>query len=154
MRIHTNTLTAVDVYTAAGIAGATVETLTEHGSRSRARAFNVKLSGSSSHRPNDRGRSDCYAATWDEWGIFLAELFKRDDSVTVPNVYPDAEVFHWMTGNRFESLTLAAQHRNHRWEYSGESVTGSYFVRQCSGCEAIQRHANKSALAMIFGRDL
>lgn len=83
MKIHSNTLTVQDIRAAVPDGcylarhyiddeRATVHTL---GSRTRDHAFSVRLSGSSKstmrHLPDK-------SATWDEWGIFLARLFKLD----------------------------------------------------------------------------
>ena len=66
MRIHSNTLTSQGVYNAARVARATVETLSEHGSRSRSHAFEVKLSGESRRRPNGAVSSDASSASWSQ----------------------------------------------------------------------------------------
>lgn len=88
MRIHTDRLTESDIYTAARHARADVVVLTEHGSRSRDHAFNVKLEGESRRRPNGgasgKGYASGYAATWDQWGVFLAILFDIDPDAFTP----------------------------------------------------------------------
>jgi hypothetical protein len=149
MRIHTDTLSYADVYAAAERAGNGVNvTATRRGSRKRDHAFNVYLTGTSSRRPNSQSGDyahDGHAATWDEWGMFLAELFRRDPAATVPGVYETAEHFRWATGARFDTLTPDQQHgaAGHRWEY--EQVAGrSYSVATCVGrkgytCTAIKR---------------
>jgi len=111
------------------------------GSRSRAVAWDVKLTGTSSRRPNGGNRGadgDAYAATWDEWGMFLAELFRRDPDATIPGVYESEAHFRWSTGERFDDLAPAQQHRNHRWEHEGKAATGTYYVSTCK-CGARQR---------------
>lgn len=138
MRIHANTLTPVDIYEAAGIAGAEVENLDDHGSRSRARAFNVTLSGAGPTggrwgNSGKNGAADHRAASWDQWGIFLAELFRRDDSTTVPHVYATAADFAWLTGDRYDDLKLADAHHNHRWDWSAAGG-------ECK-CGAVRRRA-------------
>lgn len=118
-----------------------------HGSRSHVRSLEVKLTGTSTRRPNDRGASDDYAATWDEWGMFLARMFAADPDMvagTVKNpIYACADHFRWSTGGRYDTLTADAQHRNHRWEFSGMFATGNASVFECSGgkspCGAIRR---------------
>lgn len=121
MRIHTDKLSALDIYAAANFtAGARVDEVTEHGSRTRARAFRFYLLGSSSFRPNQRDHGpDDYAATWDEWGIVIGQLFARDPAAHFGrNSYRSAEDFHYKTGHRFVPgfITPAMQHRRHRWE--------------------------------------
>lgn len=152
MRIHTDILTTRDIELAAVRAGDFVRvTVTEHGSRKRARAFNVTLTGTSSRRPNN-GTSgeydpDAYAATWDEWGMFLGELFRRDPGAVVPNVYESGEHFRWVTGARFDTLTPDQQHgaAGHKWSGAYPNLTGAYFVAECLGnkgkpCAATTRH--------------
>jgi hypothetical protein len=153
MRIHGNKITDGALRRAAmsaGMANVTVR-FTPHGSRSRALAYEVQLRGTSPRRANSGRygadtRSASYAAgehaaTWDEWGMFLAALFDADPSVTVPRVYDSAEHFHWATGDRFRTLTADRQHRpGHRWEHTGESATGAYSVSRCRKCNAIVRY--------------
>lgn len=85
MKIHSNILTEQDIreavpagcYLAGHYAkdGVTWASVHREGSRKRQNGFTVRLSGSSKstmHSLPDK------AATWDEWGIFIAELFRRD----------------------------------------------------------------------------
>lgn len=105
MRIHTDTLTSADVYNACDAATRSVSgtktvrptRLELHGSRKRARAFDVILTGSNSRRQN--GGQD-YAATYDEWGYFLAHLFARDPQMTC-DYYDDAADFQTKTDRRY-----------------------------------------------------
>lgn len=137
MRIHTNTLTRDDLMAAARVAGVSFYRLEEKGSRSAARAFDFILEGSG--RRGGQFGGNYSSATWDEWGIALAELFRRDPQARVPGVYEDGEHFRWVTGARFDELAPAQQHRQHRWNYTGECVTGAYHVRDCKGCTAHMR---------------
>lgn len=109
MRIHTDVLTSSDIYVAARHARVDVVTLTEHGSRSRARAFNVKLEGESRRRPNGGSSGAAYAsgyaATWDQWGVFLGILFDIDPAMVTP-YYVDRDNFQIRTGGRFTAPTL------------------------------------------------
>lgn len=152
MRIHTSTLTEDDVRQAAKIAGVGVYRLGRHGSRKRDHAFDVIIEEMDGRRGNSgkRGASgDYYAASWDAWGVFLAELFRRDDTMTVPGTYHSAEHFHWATTDRFrEDVT---EHRNHRWQYVGESLTGTYITNECRGCGAQQRWCAADAWERISG---
>lgn len=113
MRIHTDTLTESDIYKAAWFARVDVVKLTRHGSKSRDHAYDVKLEGESRRRPNG-GASGVsygsgYAATWDQWGVFLSVLFDLDNGdtfdpsapMTIPAAYADRDGFHERTGNRF-----------------------------------------------------
>jgi hypothetical protein len=96
MRIHTSA-TMADVQMAGAVARVTFTVLTEHRSRSRDRAFEVILSGESRRRQN--GGSE-YAATWDQWGVFLARLFTVDPRMHCW-AYRDAEDFARKTDGRF-----------------------------------------------------
>lgn len=104
MRIHTDHLTTSDIYTAARHARVDVVVLTEHGSRSRDHAFNVKLEGESRRRPNGgasgKGYASGYAATWDQWGVFLAILFDIDPAMVTP-YDASREAFLARTAERF-----------------------------------------------------
>jgi hypothetical protein len=101
MRLHTNTHTWRSVHEALGRAIAKgkvaehvmLDTCAEYRSQSRARGIEIQL-GTYDKEPGDGRRwtnsgnrganSDAnqgtglYAATWDEWGWFLAELFDAD----------------------------------------------------------------------------
>ncbi len=136
MRLHTN-LTSADIYEAARTAGVDLDKAEAHGSRKRDRAFEVKLTGNSRRRPNggNYGAGDAYAATWDQWGIFLAVLFARDPALTCW-AYDGAEAFGYATNWRFESLTLANSHGDHTFRYAG--TPREY---KCTKCDAIQRSA-------------
>lgn len=50
------------------------------------------------HSPYEFAR---YAATYDEWGWFLVELFDRDPSAKVAGVYRDHQHFHERTRYAF-----------------------------------------------------
>jgi hypothetical protein len=90
------------------------ENLTEHGSRTHERAFNVKLwsqnrttiSGATRRRPNPGtgnrfGGMGAYAATFDEWGYFLAALFEADPHARVVHAYSDRADFHERTNRAY-----------------------------------------------------
>ena len=145
MRIHANTITADDIREAAEYAGVTLERCTEHGSRSRARAFDVILNGSG-REGGQWGTGTGKSAVWDEWGIFLSMLWARDDSVTVPRVYVDRESFQWSTGHRYDGLRREGIHANHKWNFDGHSAAGSYSVQSCK-CGAIRRWRTITKLA-------
>lgn len=150
MRIHTDAVTEQDIREAARFAGVSIVNLSRHGSRSRHHALEVTFSGSSKYG-GQYGGLDYSAATWDEWGIVLGVLFDRDPRMIAggPNGYVGAIDYHWQTGHRFsrneaepggaaDVVTPATQHRRHRWEYSGETVTSTYHVSQCR-CGAVSR---------------
>jgi len=147
MRIHTDILTEADIHDAAREARVSYAGggFTRHGSRSRDHAFNVLLTGESKRRPNggNYGAADDYAATWDQWGVFLAVLFDRDPNMKTP-YYVDAHDFHVRTNDRFnpdgndraEGLGYwpADAHGDHRFEYAGVPREQS-----CKKCSAVVR---------------
>lgn len=149
MKIHYNNLSARDFYNAAQKAGVDFERFDDKGSKSHKSAYDVILSGSSNRRPNSGkyGASDSFAATWDEWGVFLAELYFKDPSVKAGDAYMNQDHFNWSTGYRYtEAFT---EHKNHKWFSNGESVTGSYYVSYCD-CGASRRFANKDYVLENF----
>lgn len=114
MRIHSDTLTYYHLTDAAKAAatpedGSVYVDMMMHGSRSRARAFEVGLSGDGTRNKRrrnpgagNRDRSDLdYAATWEAWGRFLAYLFRVDPNMT-STYYSDENDFHTKTNGQFE----------------------------------------------------
>lgn len=145
MRLHTDTLTASNIYAAAsaqGMRGVSVDVVSR-GSRIRGHAFDVHLTGTSSRRTNTGHRGaehygGDFAATWDEWGMFLGALFVADPFMVAGSglksaVYAGAAHFRDMTVGRFIdddgrggwSLILTAPHQHdragHRWQYVSQS---------------------------------
>lgn len=100
MRIHT-TADRLDVATAARKAGIYLEKFNTHGSRSHRHAFEVIASGESPHRINSGKFGHEYAASWDQWGIFLAAIYAVDPTAK-SWAYTDADDFHAKTGHRFD----------------------------------------------------
>lgn len=151
MRIHSNKLQYSDLWEAAQAARVDMD-MTRHGSRSHEYAFNVKLTGESKRRPNSgkRGAGDDFAATWDQWGVFIAILFDKDPSIKMTH-YENRHDFHVMTNNRFlpyngkdagghdhvpADLDLywpADAHGDHRFEWEGVPRQ-----RKCKKCSATQ----------------
>lgn len=134
MKIHSDILTESDIHAAtcaAGMRGVDADVITR-GSRSRKRSLDMKLTGTSTRRPNpgtgSRGYSDDYAATWDEWGMVINALFDIDPKAIIGQ-YPSAAHFHAATRTRFENLTAPYQHGNHKFEYEGG-------IMACKFCEA------------------
>lgn len=142
MRIHTNLITGVDIYAAThNLPGVTV-TATEHGSRSHARAFEVRLEGNGSHRNSGRYGADTaeQAATWDEWGAFLSALYEIDPNALWGSqkhpVYRDRAHYHYLTNWRFiedvdPGFLPSDTHKRHNWQWDASGA-------QCSKCSARQ----------------
>jgi hypothetical protein len=144
MKIHTS-LSQESIYRAARLAGVDFERLNEHGSRSHPHAFDVILSGSGTTggqwgNSGKDGAAPYKAATWDEWGIFLAAVFGADETAKA-TYYESADDFHWQTGGRFRMLRRDSQHLRHKWSFQGECVTGAYWVHECK-CGAVKRMGN------------
>ena len=142
MFIHSNVLTYRHFYDAAAFAGPGVQVieLDRLGSRTRHAKFKFSLTG---HSPFQRGfgasKDGEKAASWDEWGIFLARLFMIDpDAHCGKYGYQSEEHFHWITGNRFRTLHPRNQHKRHKWGLGQPSAGGVYSVAQCE-CGAIHR---------------
>lgn len=123
MRIHTSA-TEADLETAADLAGVNFVRVAEHGSRTRERAFEVILSGSSSQTIQGGGRK---AATWDEWGVFLAYLYGIDPDLCCW-AYNSVHGFNTLTGGRFVNGWPNDAHGDHSWEWRA----GGGYCRRCS----------------------
>jgi len=137
VRFHSSFLEDSDFRRAARTAGVGFTRFDLKGSRSRDRAWDIILTGSSSRNQNMGGEDK--AATWDEWGVFLGALFNLDPTAVVPKVYEGGEHYHWSTGNRFlRPLSHEMRHRQHKWEWTGRNVTGAYTVHECQ-CGALMR---------------
>ena len=128
MRIHTNLLTESDIR---GLVPATayVGKLSTHKSRKRSHAFELNLGGSG-RTGGQWGQQDGKAATWDEWGMFLAALYEADPDAVTP-YYEDADDFDFRTGGRFDDLTPEEQHTQHHWEHEGVWGGATHFY--CKG---------------------
>lgn len=131
MKIHSDKLLPNAFESACEAAGVELDDFEQCGSRSRKRAFKFSLTGSSNH---NRGfGAPGKAATWDEWGIFLAYLFRIDPNAHCgKGSYESEEDFHWKTDNRFMFLSRRNQHKQHKWVPLGNHTS------ECE-CGATQR---------------
>lgn len=147
MKIHYNNLTYSDLHKAASKAGVTIERDDFAGSKTHKGKVDIILSGDSSYNVNFS--SEAYkAATYDQWGIFLNELFTIDPTIKAGDAYVNVEHFHWSTGNRYASEFET--HKTHKWEYQGITVGNGYNVHHCTKCSAIRRFANKDYIKENF----
>lgn len=136
MKIHTK-LTEDNIRHAADVAGVWLAKFETTKSRSHPYRYDMIISGTSGRRSQWR-QKEVPAATWDEWGIFLGEIFRLDPNAKTPD-YADTDEFHWKTGGRFLTLKPKDQHRQHQWTHDVSiACTGAYFVHQCK-CGAITR---------------
>lgn len=118
MRIHTDVLTSEDFYRAISAAGLSpdvwVDECNVRGSRRRNRAFEVRLAaepgrdkGGKARRPRNSGQYGAEngdyqkAATYDEHGYWMAELFRKDPTLIIQGCYDGAAKFHALTKQRF-----------------------------------------------------
>lgn len=141
MRIHTSdSVTYSTIFDAAKFAGVQVD-VTNHNSRTHETAWEVKLTGSSNRRPNNRGTwrdNDDYAATWDEWGMFLGFIFWIDPDTRCGSVkypaYDGAADFEYKTDCRFIANHKPENlHGDHRW------TVGVPGEQSCKTCSAVRR---------------
>jgi hypothetical protein len=137
MRIHTNRFHALDIYAAANFtAGATVECVREHGSRTRLRAFDFYITGDSPYRHAfGKDTIGAYAASWDQWGLMLGQLFSIDPAAHTGRYgYRSSNDFHYKTGHRFVPgfLRPSDTHRRHKWNRS-------YDYQAICECGAVNR---------------
>lgn len=151
MRIHTR-LDRATIEMAARYAGAGFIRLEPFRSRKASHGYDVILSGSG-RTGGQYGAVDGRTATWDEWGIFLAALFRRDAETTA-GPYLCAAHFEWSTNNRYDELAQERQHARHAWRIEGVSVGGAYRVSKCE-CGAARREIMPGhTWAEISGEDL
>lgn len=102
MRIHTDKLTASDL--TGNLPDGCSINIMNHGSQSRDHAFEVQLRGWGSRhnrRPNSgkRGGSNSegmFAATYSDWGHWLAKLFEIDPEMSA-TYYKNCKDFHKQT---------------------------------------------------------
>lgn len=135
MRLHSDIITITDVYAVTKDLPGVYVTASEHGSRSKARAFEVSLEGNGYLKNTGQyGAGDEYGATWDEWGVFIARLFEIDPNAfwgTAKHpVYANASEFHGMTADRFVSGQMPEDtHKRHTWDWNRGEAT-------CKRCTA------------------
>lgn len=128
MRIHSDTLTYGDISAAVRSAGAYARDgyYPTYGSRSRARAYGLRLGGNSSRRPNFYDGDGSYAATWDQWGIVLGVLYSLDPHLKC-DAYADASDFSYKTAGRFDDvdgMPTDLSH-DHHWRFVGVAASQS-----------------------------
>ncbi len=106
MKIHSNVLThdhfADAAHYASKASGGEVWTIREdeRGSRSHARAFDVILVGDGTFGRRRTMSGEGIAATWAQWGHFLAALYRIDPNAKA-GPYNGADDFHGQTREAF-----------------------------------------------------
>jgi hypothetical protein len=139
MRIHTDA-SIQEIQAAISASGAyEAEDTMWHASQTHTHAFDVHLAGSSRRRPGFGSYADHYAATWDEWGLFFAALYRADanarcgGSVKSP-VYANAGDYHRQTANRFLHGRPDDMHGDHDFRFNG-----TLYEQKCTKCSAVKR---------------
>lgn len=138
MRIHTKLLLNEmnDLLRSSG-AKITYHAITEHQSRTHARAYNVRLAGTGGRNNTGLyGAGDYCGATWDEWGAFLGALFALDWDARVGSAknptYANGNDFHYQTAWRFARFkgvhVPPDTHPRHRWQRE----RGGAWCKSCS----------------------
>lgn len=122
MKLHSDTLTVSDVQDAMKRAKdrggvdrlVCFDTLAPRGSRSRKNGFEVRLEwvgtkvkgdGRRFTNSGNGGASDTYAAFYEEWGWFLAEVFDMDPDAKLDR-YEGRDSFHQLTRHAFHYATV------------------------------------------------
>jgi hypothetical protein len=112
MKVYSNTLTINDLNVAAhevrdatGDALYVGDAITIPRARVRRNGFNVRLTNFDSRRARNTGthggaRGDDPAASWDDYGRWIARLFVRDPSARIAH-YDGAADFHAKTNNKY-----------------------------------------------------
>jgi hypothetical protein len=148
MRLHTDVIVPFDIEAAAKRAGVKAH-FTPHGSRKRKHAFEVRLEGSGVEG-GGWGTLNHKSGTWDEWGMFLAALYRIDSEMIagpyLHNHEDEYDSFDFLTGDRYSELKPADQHKRHRWTFAGHYPTygfmpgmaASYSEQVCK-CGATRR---------------
>lgn len=123
MRIHSDTIPRGSLSgLIADLPGVYIDHFSEHGSRKRARGIEVRLVGNS---PYLNMAKTGKAATWDEWGVFMARIFNLDPFAIIGGE-TEAD-FNLRTNYRFEADGLPGDtHARHNWGERG----------QCTKCSA------------------
>lgn len=135
MRIHTSTITGADIDRAITAAerigdGRLRSQVASHASRKRDRAFEVRLMGDGSVSRRRTMDGQDYAATWCQWGAFLAELFDTMDANAIAGPYTGRENFHAQTRDLFADGKRPSGHAP-RWddERQGLAKNGELLIR-------------------------
>jgi len=128
MRIHVSAeITSHTLFKAAEVASngghgrVSIDAISQHGSKSHAHAFEIRLTGDGSvnRRRINQGTRDAnrlygedvpYSATYDSWGWFLGYLYEIDPTMKCGIYYSDFVDFHDKTDNKYiaDNLPTAA----------------------------------------------
>lgn len=133
MKIHTKA-DEITVRKAAELARVTFDRFEINGSRTSDHGYDVTLFGASERRSNSggSGAGDEHAATWDQWGVFLAAVFDADPDARM-TYYKDAGDFHYQTSHRFRDGWPEDAHGDHSWDFAAPGA------QTCRECSAVRR---------------
>lgn len=98
MKVHSNRKISKFEFEAACPQGVFISSFETAGSRLSDYAWEIRLSGSNPSM--QQGGTGFHAATWDEWGLWIAEVFKLDP-LAVIGPYKGQGEFHRITKDKF-----------------------------------------------------
>lgn len=150
MRLHLMTATDRDISRAITYAGnrsgRRVGTIRwdDYTSRSHTTARDVVLTGSARHR--SQANREEFAATYDEWGWFLAFLYSVDPDIKCAGIYADADDFRRKT-----SRESGCPDRFHVSEWCMSCVHGSTRCEHMThGAVRLPRHVRQAESATVL----
>jgi len=86
MKVYSDTLTERDLFEAATLADVELYYCEPIGNtRVRLHGWEISLAGSSPYTSQSSFAGAHKAATWNEWGVWMVELYKRDPRVRIGN---------------------------------------------------------------------
>lgn len=134
----------------------------EHKSKTHDHAFEVHLTGDSKRRPNRYSGGDDYAATWDQWGVFLQVIFDADPNARCGSakhpVYANRGDYYYKTDWRFmdrqDEVAYATEpvywpadaHGDHTFRYAGVP-----YENACTKCSAVKRWGQDAIMDRAVG---
>lgn len=113
MRIHTELSAMHIINIANSVPGVSIAHIKRHGSRKRRVGIEVRLWGTSPRRTMSK---DGYAATWDEWGVFISKVFEADSDAIVGD-YKTRDMFEEITRWRFDQNFKPIPGHAHKWNF-------------------------------------
>ncbi len=131
---------------------------TRHGSRKAPHAFEVSLIGYGARHTRRRNSGNYgaddggHAATWSDWGRWLASLYERDPSMVCP-YYADAADFHaktyWLFADDADDAGLSP--RTLADEVRHELTTGANKTQAVDAVATVHRLPFYVVRSAIFG---
>lgn len=160
MKIHTDSLEWRHLYMALGNIGAVpiCGEFVERGSRSRARAFDARLyvidqdalhrrRPNNNHAPNGR---EVFAATWDEWGVWIARLFALDPTA---DIGPYGSLADLVSQTRKYRDYVRANKKPDSLEYRTHTAPWIEAADAASAAASAERVALRERIAVAIARE-